>query len=184
MMAKVVVVTGGSRSGKSAYAQRFAEGVAPPRTYIATATVTDEEMRARIRRHQADREKALWKTVEEPLDLAGAIGAAGESGVILVDCLTLWVNNLLYESEKRGACLTEEEMGEKCRQVLAVCGGVCGTVIFVTNEVGMGVVPGDALSRRFRDVAGRCNQVMAEGADAVVFMVSGLPLLLKGERLL
>ena len=183
-MAKVVVVTGGSRSGKSAYAQRFAEGVAPPRTYIATATVTDEEMRARIRRHQADREKALWKTVEEPLDLAGAIGAAGESGVILVDCLTLWVNNLLYESEKRGACLTEEEMREKCRQVLAVCGGVCGTVIFVTNEVGMGVVPGDALSRRFRDVAGRCNQVMAEGADAVVFMVSGLPLLLKGERLL
>ncbi|MBP9021316.1 MAG: bifunctional adenosylcobinamide kinase/adenosylcobinamide-phosphate guanylyltransferase, partial [Syntrophobacterales bacterium] len=71
-----------------------------------------------------------------------------------------------------------------CRQVLAVCGGVCGTVIFVTNEVGMGVVPGDALSRRFRDVAGRCNQVMAEGADAVVFLVSGLPLLLKGERLL
>lgn len=183
-MARIIVVTGGSRSGKSAYAQKIAESLSPPRTYIATAPVTDEEMEARIRKHRKAREASRWTTVEESVDLGGAIGAAGRSGVILVDCLTLWIGNLLYREEKGGGVLTEETIDEKCREVLRASAGLCSTVIFVTNEVGMGIVPDNVLSRRFRDFAGRCNQIMAAGADTVIFMVSGQPMQLKGERLL
>jgi adenosylcobinamide kinase/adenosylcobinamide-phosphate guanylyltransferase len=179
-MARIIVVTGGSRSGKSAFAQTIAEGLPEPRVYIATAPVIDEEMRERVRKHRDAREKSRWRTVEETLNLAGVLRTVAESEVLLVDCLTLWINNLLFEAGKRGEVLTEESIIKKCREVLEACTGISGTVIFVTNEVGMGIVPDHPLTRRFRDLAGRCNQVMAGQADEVIFMVSGQPLPLKG----
>jgi adenosylcobinamide kinase/adenosylcobinamide-phosphate guanylyltransferase len=181
-MARIILVTGGSRSGKSAYAQQIAEDRPAPRTYIATAPVIDDEMRERVRKHREARGKNRWRTVEETVDLAGSLRGAADSGVLLVDCLTLWVNNLLFEAEKRREVLTEESVIRECGTVLEACAGISGTVIFVTNEVGMGIVPDHPLSRLFRDLAGRCNQVMAEQADAVIFMVSGLPLPLKGGK--
>ncbi len=182
-MVRIALVTGGSRSGKSAFAQRVAEGFPAPRTYVATAPVTDAEMEERIRKHRAARETSGWKTIEETLDLAGSLRAAAGSGIILVDCLTLWIGNLLYEAERAGDVLTEEAVAGKCREALRACAERSSPVIFVTNEVGMGIVPDNALARRFRDLAGRCNQVMAQAADSVVLVVSGQPLQLKGEKI-
>lgn len=193
-MAEIVLVTGGSRSGKSRYAQELAEAVAGKRTFVATCPVVDEEMAERIRRHQRARGTG-WITIEETVDLPGALRRAAGSGVVLVDCLTLWVNNLLYEETLRSdreagvegsagsSGLSEDEMEARSREVLRACADLPGTVIFVTNEVGMGIVPDNALSRRFRDLAGRCNQVIAGGADRVVLMVSGIAATIKGGDL-
>jgi adenosylcobinamide kinase/adenosylcobinamide-phosphate guanylyltransferase len=180
-MARIILITGGARSGKSAYAQALAEAHAGPRTFIATCPVLDEETAARIRRHQAARAGGAWTTVEEELDLAAALRGWGGEGVALVDCLTLWVNNLLYRAERRGRTVSEDDVADRCREIAAVCRALAGTAIFVTNEVGLGIVPDNALARHYRDLAGRCNQVMAQAADAVVLMVSGLPLVLKGR---
>jgi len=179
-MAEIIIVTGGSRSGKSGYAQRIAESDPGLKIFIATCPCLDDEMAERIRKHKEMR-SSQWTTIEETIDLAGAVRLAQTSQTILVDCLTLWVNNLLYRAETEGKTLDEEDMARHCRQVLASCSQVPGKVIFVTNEVGMGIVPGDAVSRRFRDLAGRCNQIMAANAASVIFMISGLPLTIKGE---
>ena len=196
-MAEIVLVTGGSRSGKSRYAQGLAEAITGKRTFVATCPAVDAEMAERIRRHRQAR-GAGWVTVEETVDLPGAIRRVVDSDVVLVDCLTLWVNNLLYEETLRSAredgteavtapsdpagtaSMTEDEMEAHCREVLLACASLPGTVIFVTNEVGMGIVPDNPLSRRFRDLAGRCNQVIAGGADRVIFMVSGIAARIKG----
>jgi adenosylcobinamide kinase/adenosylcobinamide-phosphate guanylyltransferase len=180
-MARIILITGGSRSGKSIYAQQIAESMAEDRTYIATCPVVDEEMEERIRKHREARRAGNWQTIEETTDLAAALTRAKESAVILIDCLTLWVNNLMYQAELQKKDIREEDIVERCRDILDACGAISGTVIFVTNEIGMGIVPDNALSRRYRDLAGRCNQIMAGRADAVVFMVSGLPLNMKGE---
>ena len=178
-MAQIILITGGSRSGKSTYAQTLAESIPGSRTYIATCPPLDEEMAARIQKHRAQRQASLWQTLEETIDLAGALLKTRESQVRLVDCLTLWINNLLYEAEKQGQEITEEDMLERCTQLLTACKELPGTVIFVTNEVGMGIVPDNPLARHYRDLAGRCNQIMAAGADRVILMVSGLPLNMK-----
>lgn len=180
-MARIVLVTGGARSGKSTYARRVGEALAGPRALVATCPlIDDQEMLSRIRKHRSERDPRHWDTLEEPLALGRVLREAGDYRVLLVDCLTLWVNNLMYEAEKKGGEVSEEEMEERCRDLLAACADRRGTVIFVTNEVGMGIVPENALARRFRDLAGRCNQVMAAGADEVTLMVSGIPLRLKG----
>jgi len=189
---RIVLVTGGCRSGKSTYAQALCQGLLGRKVFIATCPVVDEEMRRRIRRHQEARPKD-WDTVEEPTALASAIRAARQYDVVLVDCLTLWVNNLLYEAGRpagplRGhpaghpaAQLDEEHVAECCQQVLAACGEHPGTVVFVTNEVGMGIVPENAQARLFRDLLGRCNQMVAATADTVVLMVCGIPVPVKGS---
>jgi len=182
-MARIILITGGSRSGKSAHAQKIAESICGTRTYIATCPYLDEEMTARIRKHREARESSCWHTIEETIDIAGALRTSEESQVILVDCLTLWINNILYEAGQRGESLDEEAIGARCREVLDVCDGLPGTVIFVTNEVGMGIVPENPASRLYRDIAGRCNQIIASHADVVVFMISGLPLHIKGEKI-
>jgi adenosylcobinamide kinase/adenosylcobinamide-phosphate guanylyltransferase len=179
-MAEIIVITGGSRSGKSGYAQKIAESNPGLKTFIATCPCLDDEMAERIRKHKEMR-SSQWVTIEETVDLAGAVRLAQKSPAILVDCLTLWVNNLLYQAEIEGKTLDEEGMIRHCRQVLDTCARVPGRVIFVTNEVGMGIVPGDAVSRRFRDLAGRCNQIMVANAASVIFMISGVPLVVKGE---
>ncbi len=179
-MARVILVTGGSRSGKSAHAQKLAESLPGSRAFVATAPIIDEEMRERVARHQKARARAEgWNTIEEPVALARALGDARRFDVLLVDCLTLWINNLMYEAEKEGRKIEEEEIERLCRELLDACSARPGTVIFVTNEVGMGIVPENALARRYRDLVGRCNQTIAGGADVVTFVACGIPLDLK-----
>ena len=181
-MAEIHLITGGSRSGKSAYAQRLAESLPGPRAYLATCPVIDRETAERVKLHREARSASSWETIEEPFDLTGAIGRAATYRVLLVDCLTLWVNNLLYEAERRGETFTEEAAAERSRGLIAACRAFPGTVIFVTNELGMGIVPMDEATRRFRDCAGRMNQMIAEAAAEVTFVVSGIPLRLKGKE--
>ena len=179
-MGKIVLVTGGCRSGKSRFAQQMAEATGVQRLYIATAPVLDEEMEERITRHRQERAQRQWTTCEEPLDLVRAFGEHTGFDSVLCDCLTLWVNNLLYQAEQQAKTRGEDNMAQLAQEVVDVARLYPGTVIFVTNEVGLGIVPADALSRRFRDLAGRCNQVIAAAADEVYFVVSGIPLKIKG----
>jgi adenosyl cobinamide kinase/adenosyl cobinamide phosphate guanylyltransferase len=170
--APITLVLGGARSGKS----RYAEGVvadlrAPQAVYIATAEAGDAEMRARIAEHRA-RRGAGWITIEAPLDLAGALDEAGGRPA-LIDCLTLWVSNLMQGSRDVGA------EGERLTGALAQARA---PVVLVSNEVGLGIVPENALARAFRDHAGRLNQRIAQAADRVVFIAAGLPLILKETR--
>ena len=178
-MAEIILITGGSRSGKSAFAQKQAEARPGPRAYVATCPAIDREMEERIRKHRAARRGRGWETVEETVDLAGVIRREKGCRLLLVDCLTLWINNLLYEAEQRGERFSEEDAADRCRELIDAAATFSGTVIFVTNEVGMGIVPGNEAARRFRDVAGRCNQEMAAAADRVTLVVSGIPLEIK-----
>lgn len=181
-MGRVTLVTGGSRSGKSAHAQALAEAIGAPLVYVATCPVIDEEMRERIARHQRERMGRAWRTIEEERDLGGALRVAGrEGGVVLVDCLSLWVNNLMYEAEQGGRLMSDEEMMARCQDVLTTCAGLSAQTVFVTSEVGLGIVPADPQTRLYRDLLGRCNQVMAAGADEVILVACGLPLTLKKQ---
>lgn len=178
-MASIILVTGGGRSGKSGYALRRAEALPGPRVFIATCPVLDDEMRERVRRHREERAHATWRTVEEQTDLAGALRDTATANVRIIDCLTLWINNLMFEAEQQQQRLSEDIVAAACQRVIGACEGLQGTVILVTNEVGMGIIPENALARQFRDLAGRANQVLAGAAAEVVLMVSGLPLKLK-----
>ena len=180
-MANVVLITGGSRSGKSSFAQALGERLPGPRAFVATCAPVDAEMQSRIERHREDRSAEMWHTIEEPVDLAGVLGLEREYQVVLIDCLTLWINNLMYEAEWVGQGIDEEKMEQLCRRLLKACSRRCGTILFVTNEVGLGIVPDNRLSRSYRDLVGRSNQVIAAAAHRVVMMVCGLPLELKRE---
>ena len=177
----LIYISGGCRSGKSDYAQKLAESMPGRRVYLATCPLIDEEMEQRIALHQQQRINLEWETIEAPLDLAAAVEQAHDFDVLLIDCLTLWINNLLYEAEKRGDLLTEQMVSEQCTELVNVCRKREQTVIFVSNELGMGLVPADSVSMRYRDCLGRCNQTIAKLADEAIFMVSGIPLILKQE---
>lgn len=177
-MADVVLITGGSRSGKSSCALERAEALAAKRTFVATCPPVDEEMAARIQRHREQRRGRAWETTEEPLELDRVL-ATVSSPVVVVDCLTLWISNLMLEAARTGEDLDEDGMATHCARLLEVCAQLEGTVFFVTNEVGLGIVPDNPISRRYRDLVGRCNQTMAAGADEVIFTVSGIPVRIK-----
>jgi adenosylcobinamide kinase / adenosylcobinamide-phosphate guanylyltransferase len=177
-MAKVVLITGGSRSGKSRYAQELAQESPGEKLFVATCPRVDGEMDERIRRHREDRAGRGWRTVEEEVDLEGVLRRETVE-MVLVDCLTLWINNLMYSSGREEDEIEENEIECRVKRLLSVCAEREGEVVFVTNEVGLGIVPENQLARRYRDLVGRCNQTLAAGADRVVFMVSGLPLALK-----
>jgi adenosylcobinamide kinase/adenosylcobinamide-phosphate guanylyltransferase len=179
LQARLIYISGGCRSGKSAYAQRLAEECGAEKLYLATCPPIDAEMDQRIAAHQRARAGRGWQTMEEPLDLAAVLRRVEPFDVLLIDCLTLWVNNLLYRADQEGRDLSEEVVADECRKVLTACRAAGGTIIVVSNELGMGLVPGDALSRRYRDLIGRCNQHFATAADEAILMVSGLPLKLK-----
>jgi adenosylcobinamide kinase/adenosylcobinamide-phosphate guanylyltransferase len=173
-MAGTVFITGGARSGKSRLAEILALGKGAPLVYIATGTAGDREMAERIARHRA-RRGPDWRTVEEPLDLAGAVSAAqGECRAVLVDCITLWLTNLLLKYDDAAPALKEVE------RLVRLLPDLKTPLILVSNEVGMGIVPENRLARTFRDLAGEANELLAEAADEVYVMFSGLPLKLKG----
>jgi len=166
----VTLVLGGARSGKSRYAEGLVDKHPGRRTYLATAEVLDAEMAERVKIHR-DRRDCDWKTVEAPLELAATLKAETEQGAaVLVDCLTLWLGNLL------GA---ERDVEAEIAALVAAVGQFGGPVVFVSNEVGLGIVPDNALARRFRDLAGTLHQRLAEKADRVVFVAAGLPMNLK-----
>lgn len=171
-MGRLVFVTGGARSGKSAYAERRAAQAGEAVTYVATGVAFDAEMQDRIGRHRADR-PAGWVTVEAPVDVPAAVREAG-TPVVLLDCLSVWVNNLMFHD------WPDDQILQAADDLLAVARARSGTVILVTNEVGFGIVPDGALSRRYRDVLGWVNQRCAHGSDEAALIVSGLPLTLKG----
>lgn len=176
---QIVYISGGCRSGKSAYAQNLAESLSGRKGYIATCPVIDSEMDKRIARHQQEREGRGWQTIEAPVMLADAVRSATGFDVLLVDCLTLWVNNLLYEAQQQNRDFSEDDIRDLCIDLMSACREQGKTIIFVSNELGMGLVPADSVSRRYRDLVGRCNQMVAKEADDAVFMVSGQPLKLK-----
>jgi adenosyl cobinamide kinase/adenosyl cobinamide phosphate guanylyltransferase len=159
-------VTGGARSGKSSYALRLATAAGAPVVLIATAEARDDEMRERIEAHRRER-PAGWRTVEEPLDLAGALRGLGEDDFAIVDCLSLWVSNLL-EAEHDGAAI--ERLAAEAAELAARRAGGCAAV---SNEVGMGIVPMSPLARSYRDVIGRVNAIWAGAADDAVLTVAG-----------
>lgn len=175
----ILYISGGSRSGKSRYAEQRAEAISGRRSYIATCPVIDDEMDARIALHRQQRAGKGWLTIEEPVQLASALRECRDSDVVLVDCLTLWINNLLYHAEQQRQTLDETEIEALCHEVVDAARLGQRTTIFVTNELGMGLVPADKTSRLYRDLVGRCNQTLAALADEAVFVVSGCPLTLK-----
>jgi adenosylcobinamide kinase / adenosylcobinamide-phosphate guanylyltransferase len=180
-MARITLITGGSRSGKSAFAQRLAEEQPGSRLFLATCTVTDPEMELRILRHVQDRQKGNWATVEEPLDVAGQLRQAHRFDTVLIDCLTLWVNNLMFEEAGRNRTIDEDRVRVETEQILAAAREHPGEVIMVTNEVGMGIVPDNAGARLYRDLIGRCSQCVGLVADRVYLVSCGIPIQIKGK---
>jgi adenosylcobinamide kinase / adenosylcobinamide-phosphate guanylyltransferase len=168
-VAKITLVLGGARSGKSRYAEGVIATMPPPWVYVATAEVGDGEMAARIAAHRARRDSS-WRTVEAPCDLVAALGQHAAAPV-LVDCLTLWLSNLL---------LAEADIDMEIAKLEKALASITTPIVLVANEVGSGIVPEYPLGRKFRDLQGILNQRVAALADRVVLMVAGLPLPVKG----
>jgi adenosylcobinamide kinase/adenosylcobinamide-phosphate guanylyltransferase len=167
---ELVLVLGGARSGKSRYAEGLITATAPPWIYVATAQGLDAEMAERIGHHRA-RRGAEWHAIEAPHDLAAAINAE-PAAALLVDCMTLWLTNRM---------LAEADIEAETGGVEAALARRGGLAVLVSNEVGSGIVPDNALARRFADLQGRLNQRLAARADRVVLVVAGLPLIIKGQ---
>ena len=171
---KLILITGGCRSGKSRFALDYSNQHFSRKLYLATSEVLDEEMARRVENHKKARGPE-WQTIEEPIDVIDKIRQYQDKvEVILLDCITLWLSNLMMK-------------GDSDSKIMDEISGLIDTVkrspissILVSNEVGLGIVPADPLGRRFRDLAGMANQRIAEVSDTVVFMVSGIPLFLKG----
>jgi adenosylcobinamide kinase / adenosylcobinamide-phosphate guanylyltransferase len=183
----LTLILGGARSGKSRYAQTLCASSAQV-VYLATAGADlirgDDEMRRRVARHRADR-PAHWVTIEEPLDLARAVREVEVGATLLLDCVTLWISNLLYEHAELTADEQEERILTSVNELIAAVRwraqtiATVGEVILVSNEVGSGLVPEHPVGRAFRDLHGLANQRLAQAADRVLFIVASLPLTLK-----
>jgi adenosylcobinamide kinase/adenosylcobinamide-phosphate guanylyltransferase len=167
---RLSLVLGGAASGKSGFAEALVTGTARARVYLATAQAFDDEMRAKLERHRVMRGPD-WRTVEAPLALAPVLEQAGADEVVLLDCITMWLSNHL---------LADHDL-DRAQSALMVALDACAApVVMVSNEVGLSVVPDNALARRFRDAQGRINQALAARSDLVVHVIAGLPQALKG----
>ncbi len=174
-MNTITLLTGGSRSGKSQYALKLASGYRK-KGFIATATAIDEEMKERIKAHRRERGESCL-TIEEPMDISGALAALDKQvDVVIVDCLTVWLGNLMHKYGEKKEDFTEVDSFLKSLRTQP------SDIIIVSNEVGMGIVPHNVLARQFRDIAGSLNGKIAEMADKVILMVSGIPLILKENK--
>lgn len=204
-MGQLIFITGGRRSGKSSYALELAESMGSKRLYLATAQALDPEMEERIAKHKAERGDG-WDTAEEPVNIPDLIGNSSGYDVILIDCLTLWLCNVMHEGEgdcpdstppfvpplargglrggvrKSGTVPNDDGIIKKVDALVKACRESKLNIIAVTNELGSGVIPENSLSRRFTDLAGIMNQKMAKSADKVVLTVSGIPMVIKGEK--
>ncbi|ULR45689.1 bifunctional adenosylcobinamide kinase/adenosylcobinamide-phosphate guanylyltransferase [Rhizobium sp. K102] len=170
-LSNTIFILGGARSGKSRFAENLVVATGLDRHYLATGRAWDEEMQARIEQHRADRGPS-WTTHEEPLDLVGKLAAIdGDGRIVLVDCLTLWVTNLMME---------ERDMAAEFAGLVDFVGQEKARLVFVSNEVGLGIVPDNRMARDFRDHAGRLHQMIAAKAAEVYFIAAGLPLKMKG----
>jgi adenosylcobinamide kinase/adenosylcobinamide-phosphate guanylyltransferase len=168
---KVMLITGGARAGKSRYAERLMKARPARHAVIATGTAGDDEMAERIARHRAERDPS-WDVIEQPISIRSAIrNAARPDRIVLVDCLTLWISNLMAE---------RREIEIEVQGLVGTLQNAAGPVIVVSNEVGLGIVPDNPLARAFRDNLGRANQVVAAAAECAVFMAAGIPIVLKG----
>jgi len=168
------LVIGGCRSGKSNHALTLAAAFhIQPKTFVATCTAQDEEMRQRIQRHQKER-GGQWRTLEVPLKIAAAITAhGGTAGIMLVDCLTLWISNMMMEG------VDDRTILQQCQEVCELLKAPPCPIILVSNEVGTGIVPENEMARRYRDLAGWVNQQMAAACQNVIWMVAGIPVPIK-----
>lgn len=172
---KVILITGGSRSGKSRFALDYANRHFSKKIYLATCEVLDDEMARRVESHKKARGPE-WQTIEEPVRIVDRVEESQESTqVILLDCITLWLSNLLMRQKD------DTEIMYEVGRLIDTIKQNQTSLILVSNEVGMGIVPADPLSRRFRDLQGIANQKIAEVAETVIFMVSGIPIFLKGN---
>lgn len=169
-MPKLTFVLGGAASGKSAFAESLCFETEKPRIYVATAQAFDDEMKSKINDHRTQR-GAGWTTIEAPLDVANALASCGPDQVVLLDCATLWLTNVL---------LAERDVDADQTALLAALGACPAQIIVVSNEVGHGIVPDNKLARQFRNAQGRLNQKLAAKADLVVQVIAGLPRVLKG----
>lgn len=168
---KIAFVLGGARSGKSSFAENLVEASGLSPVYLATGRAYDDEMQNRIATHRARRGQQ-WRTVEEPLDLSGALASHAAPGrFVLVDCLTLWLTNLM---------MAERDIAAEAAALVRALPELAGPVVFVSNEVGLGIVPENRMAREFRDHAGFLHQAVAAAAAEVYFMAAGLPLRMKG----
>jgi adenosylcobinamide kinase/adenosylcobinamide-phosphate guanylyltransferase len=173
---KMILITGGCRSGKSRFALDYANQYFSKKLYLATCEALDEEMAQRIEHHKKMRSPE-WQTIEEPIEIVNKIRRYGdEVDVILLDCITLWLSNLLMRRKN------DLEIMEEVSRLIDTMKEKRTSFILVSNEVGLGIVPVDPLSRRFRDLSGMVNQRIAEAAQTVIFMVSGIPVFLKGKE--
>jgi adenosylcobinamide kinase/adenosylcobinamide-phosphate guanylyltransferase len=176
MEKRMIFITGGCRSGKSRYALHYANQYFSKKLFLATCEVLDEEMARRIENHKKGRGPE-WQTIEEPVEIVDKIRKNGsDPEVILIDCLTLWLYNLLMRWDNDLRIMDETE------KLITIIKQSQTSFILVSNEVGMGIVPADPLSRRYRDLLGTMNQRVAEALDTVIFMVSGIPIILKGKE--
>ena len=173
MANQITFITGGARSGKSAFAEKLAGECAGKRAYLATAQALDAEMVERIEHHRRRRGDA-WDTFEEPLAVAELVRKlSGRYQVLLLDCLTLWLSNVMARTG------SDREIGSQVDDLTAALRGFGGSVLVVSNEVGLGIVPDNALARRFRDLAGFANQKVAQASDDAYFLAAGMPMKIK-----
>lgn len=183
MKGKLILVLGGSRSGKSEFAEKIAADTNKRVAYIATASICDEEMAKRVKLHQ-ERRPGNWVTVEEEIDVPGVLGKYGQGDVLLLDCVTVWITNLLInqQSDQKTTSIKIE------RHILAQAARIAEAVeygadlIVVSSEVGLGLIPEYPLGRIFRDLAGKVNQLLAAKADSVFLLVAGIPMEIKSDR--
>lgn len=184
-MADITLITGGCRSGKSKFALNFAEKFEGQKIFVATCPIFDEEMNHRIQKHKEERQNLSWQTVEEEFDLVSIFEAdrLTKNSIVVVDCLSLWVNNLLYRSEQERTTFNESNIQNLCVDLIqSIRHSSVQKSIFVSSEVGLGLVPENKTGRIYRDLLGICNQTIAQNADETYFMVSGIPLKIKEAK--